>query len=64
MTDEKPRSLSRRHMLQVTAGTAAGAGLAGLARAGGNGSAAPPRPAGASSMIGDFTRGGWSGKRT
>ena len=52
MADQKPRSWSRRNVLQVAAGTAAGAGLAGLARAGGDASTAPPRPAGASSMIG------------
>ena len=52
MTDKTPRSLSRRHMLQVAAGTAAGAGLAGLARAGEDVPVAPPRPTSASSMIG------------
>ena len=52
MTDQTPRSLSRRHLLRVTAGTAAGAGLAGLVRAGGEVPSAPPRPSGASSMIG------------
>jgi predicted dehydrogenase len=50
MTDETLRSPSRRHLLRVTAGTAAGAGLAGLGRA--EDGAAPTRPEGASSMIG------------
>ncbi|MCG6927036.1 MAG: Gfo/Idh/MocA family oxidoreductase [Acidobacteria bacterium] len=52
MTDETPRSPSRRHLLQVAAGTAAGAGLGGLARAGEGVPASPPRPKDASSMIG------------
>ena len=50
MTDQTPRSLSRRRLLQVTAGTAAAAGLAAASRAGGH--ADPPRPSDASSMIG------------
>ncbi len=49
MTDRTPRSLSRRHLLRVTA---AGASLAGLARAGGEVPPAPPRPSDSSSMIG------------
>jgi len=57
MTDQTPRSLSRRRLLQVTAGTAAAAGLAAASRAGGH--AAPPRPSDASSMIGVPTRGDW-----
>ena len=49
MTDESPRPLSRRRMLQVAAGAAAGAGLPGRA---GSEPEAPARPAGASSMAG------------
>jgi len=52
MADENPRSLSRRRLLQVAAGTAAGAGLTGRAHAEAGGSAAPPRPKTSSSMIG------------
>jgi hypothetical protein len=52
MTDEAPRSPSRRHLLQVAAGTAAGGGLSGLAHAGGGVPGSPPRPKEASSMIG------------
>jgi predicted dehydrogenase len=51
MTDQTPRSLSRRRLLQVTAGTAAAAGLAAASRAGTGEPEAPPRPKDASSMI-------------
>ena len=52
MAEENPRSISRRLLLQAAAGTAAGAGLAGHAHAGVDGSEAPPRPKTSSSMIG------------
>ena len=52
MTDQTPRSLSRRRLLQVTAGTAAAAGLGRRAPAGVDLPTGPPRAEGASSLIG------------
>ncbi len=51
MADEKPRSLSRRQLLQVAAGAAAGAGVTGRAGAAPGDPEAPPRPSAGSSMI-------------
>jgi predicted dehydrogenase len=51
MAEDNPRSLSRRQLLHLAAGTAAGAAMA-RGQAGADTLDAPPRPEGSSSMIG------------